>query len=138
MIIFLFINFNELNSFNEIFVKLNDLEDQGGMSGLMSGSVFIGSEMFWDLSGCIFICKVIIFDFDELIEVMGGEEMMDMVKMMMVEVSFIIIYYMLGCIKKCSIFNVEVDGKNVVVFYNFFDMLEEIFEIGGIIKFKKN
>ena len=137
-ITFPFTNFNELNSFNETFAKLNDSEDQGGMSGLMSGSAFTGSETLWDLSGRTLTRKVITSDPDELIEAMGGEEMMDMVKMMMAGASLTTTYHMPGRIKKCSIPNAEVDGKNAVVSYNFLDMLEETPETGGTIKFKKN
>lgn len=139
-ITFPFSNFNELNEFNETFSKLNDTDAQGGMGGLMGGggSAFTGSESLWDLSGRTLTRKVTTSDPDELIEEMGGEEMMDMVKMMMSESTFTTTYHLPGRVKKSSIPNAEVDGKNVVVSYKFLDLLEETPDTGGTIKFKKN
>ena len=138
-IAFPFNDFDELNEFNKTFAKMSEEGDQGGMSGLMGGSTgFTGSESLWDLSGRTLTRQVISADPDELVEQMGGEEMMDMVKMMMSEATFTSTYHLPGRVKKCSIPNAEVDGKNVSVSYNFLDVFEEVPETGGTIKFKKN
>ncbi|MEL6836904.1 MAG: hypothetical protein AAFY48_14395 [Bacteroidota bacterium] len=138
---FPFASFDELNEFNKTLAKMNEEGGQGGgMSGLMSGSTgFTGNESLWDLSGRTLTRKVITSDPAELMEEMGGEEMMDMVKMMMADATFTSTYHLPGRVKKCTIPNAEVDGKNVSVSYNFLDAFEdEVPETGGTIKFKKN
>lgn len=138
-ITFPFNDFNDLNEFNKTFSKLNEEGGQGGMGGLMGGSgALTGNESSWGLSGRTLTRSVVTADPDALVEEMGGEEMMDMVKMMMADATFTTTYHLPGRVKKCSIPNAEVDGKEVSVSYEFLEMLEETPETGGTIKFKKN
>ena len=142
IITFPFTNFDELNRFNETFAKLNEADSDdpmGGMGGMFGGAgSFTGSESLWALDGRTLSRKVTTADTEELMEEMGGEEMMNMMKMMMAEASFTTTYHLPGRVKKCNIPNAEVDGKNVVVSYGFLELLEDTPETGGTIKFRKN
>ena len=138
-ITFPFKDFAELNEFNKTMAKIDDEGGQSGMSSMMGGSTnFTGGETLWDLSGRTLTRTVSAVDPDALVEEMGGEEMMEMAKMMMSDATYTTTYHLPGRVKKCSIPDAEVDGKNVSVSYDFLDFFEDAPEVGGTIKFKKN
>lgn len=128
----------ELNTFQGVFGKIGEEDTDnpaaGPMGGFMDG--LQNGTSLWSISGRTLTREVDPGDSAEMLEGMD-EETMSMMKMMMADASFTTTYHLPGNVKKCTIPNATVDGKNVVVSYGFLEILEDMPETGGMIKFKK-
>lgn len=75
------------------------------------------------------------FDLTNLKEQMGGEESMDMMKMMMSGATYKTIYHLPKKAKNTNIEGAKMDGKTVTVTHDYLDIIEGTANLAGTIKF---
>lgn len=125
----------ELNDFQDAFARVNEDSEEGGMGGMMGGSM-VSNNSNWSLSGRTLNRAVNIEDSADALEEID-DETMQMMKMFLEGSSFTTTYHLPGKVKKCSIPDAVVDGKTVMVSYDMLDAIENQPDTGGTIKFKK-
>ena len=140
----------DFNNMAEIDYFLQDLgnlatsgEDLGGMDGMMQS--FVGGKTVNNLPLFVQSKKMVTRnktevskEFAEMLGA-GGEaqEGMEMVKMMMADATYKVIYHLPGTVKSTTMKDARIDGKDVIVEFDLLDSMEGKADLSGVIKHKK-